>query len=332
MKESGMNRKSLVTTLAVLSLLLLPTFAFGQLTEQTAQSINQSLFFGLAQKDIESIAIARDKGADVDATLLEAGLDPERVFGVMASDVLKTDTDTATWPALTWAVYLQFQDGVRVLIKSGANVNAMDADGATPLHWAAWSGNYVIAKMLMANGANPHVMDHMGRSPLDWAIMTGQADIMRLLPQAEPELDSDGDGVVDSKDQCPDTPKGAPVDERGCWIAAYASFFDFNKDIVKDKYKPYIKKAADILNANPGIVVEVAGHTDAIGSDSYNMDLGQRRAEAIRALLVEYGVAADRLKVKSYGESKPIASNKTAVGRAKNRRVEIHVWQPEAKQ
>jgi outer membrane protein OmpA-like peptidoglycan-associated protein len=327
-----MNRKSLVTTLAALSFLLISSFAFGQLTEQTAQSLNQSLFFGIAQKDIEALAAARDAGADVDVSLLEAGLDPERVFGVTASDVLKTDTDTATWAALTWAVYLQWQDGVRVLLKSGANVNAMDADGATPLHWAAWSGNYLITKMLLANGANPNALDHLDRSPLDWAVMTGQADIMRLLPQAQPEMDSDGDGVVDSMDQCPNTPKGAPVDARGCWIAAYASFFDFDKDVVKEKYKPYIKKAADILNANPGIVVEIAGHTDAIGSNSYNMDLGQRRAEAIRALLVEYGVAADRLKVKSYGESKPIASNKSAAGRAKNRRVEIHVWQPEAKQ
>ena len=72
----------------------------------------------------------------------------------------------------------------------------------------------------------------------------------------------------------------------------------------------------------------LVGHTDSRGTDEYNLDLGQRRADTVRDLLVEYGVSADRLGTKSEGESNPIASNATSRGRAKNRRVEIRVWQP----
>ena len=117
------------------------------------------------------------------------------------------------------------------------------------------------------------------------------------------------------------------MDDRGCWVAAYANYFDFNRAVVKSKYLPLLKKAASILRANPGLNVELAGHTDSIGSEEYNMELGRRRAEAVKRILVRYGVSADRLLVQSYGETKPIADNGTAAGRAKNRRVEINVLQ-----
>ncbi|MFH1137901.1 MAG: OmpA family protein [Pseudomonadota bacterium] len=143
-------------------------------------------------------------------------------------------------------------------------------------------------------------------------------------------LDSDRDGVYDNKDECPNTPLGVPVDERGCWIAAWAQFFDFDKSVVKPQYLPYIAKAAGILRTYRNLGVEVAGHTDNRGSDEYNMKLGLRRAQAVKDWLVKYGVEAGRLEVKSYGESQPAASNATDEGRAKNRRVELHVWQPNA--
>ncbi|MBU2547442.1 MAG: OmpA family protein, partial [Proteobacteria bacterium] len=114
----------------------------------------------------------------------------------------------------------------------------------------------------------------------------------------------------------------------GCWIAAYDQYFDFDKSVIKDQFKPVIKKAADILRAHPALTVIIAGHTDRIGTEAYNMGLGERRALAVRKLLIEYGVPAERLKYRSYGESQPKADNRTAEGRSKNRRVEIHVYQP----
>ena len=141
-----------------------------------------------------------------------------------------------------------------------------------------------------------------------------------------PCADSDRDGVCDEDDRCPNTPLSAPVDERGCWIAAYAQFFDFDKADVKSEFKVRIKNAAEILKNNPQIKkVVIAGHTDSKGSVEYNLDLGRRRAESVKQLLIEYGAPAEILFTESYGKSKPIADNATVEGQAKNRRVEFHI-------
>lgn len=141
-----------------------------------------------------------------------------------------------------------------------------------------------------------------------------------------PCVDSDGDGVCDEDDLCPNTPPGAPVDERGCWVAAYSQFFDFDKAVVKSAFLPRIKHAAEVLNNNKGLpVVIIAGHTDSIGSPDYNNRLGSKRAEAVKELLIKYGVASERLRVESFGETRPVATNDTEEGRARNRRVEFHI-------
>lgn len=150
------------------------------------------------------------------------------------------------------------------------------------------------------------------------------AEVFRLGRRG-PCPDADGDGVCDMNDKCPNTPKGALVDERGCWIAAIGTFFDFDKDTVKKQFLPGLEWAADIMKENPTMIVELAGHTDNKGTDAYNMDLGLRRAAAVKRWLVHFGVASNRIGVKSYGERSPAASNSTDRGRAKNRRVEIHV-------
>jgi OOP family OmpA-OmpF porin len=141
-----------------------------------------------------------------------------------------------------------------------------------------------------------------------------------------PCADTDRDGVCDQADVCPSTPAGAPVDERGCWIAAYSQFFDFDKAEVKSAFHPRLKFAAELIVKNPAMgQVIIAGHTDGKGTDAYNMDLGRKRAEAVKELLVKFGAPADRLVVESFGKSRPIATNDTEEGRAKNRRVEFHV-------
>ncbi|MDR1308330.1 MAG: OmpA family protein [Deltaproteobacteria bacterium] len=166
------------------------------------------------------------------------------------------------------------------------------------------------------------VCDMLGSEEAFEAMMTeifGPADI-------PPCKDSDRDGVCDESDRCPLTPAGAPVDERGCWIAAYSQFFDFDKAEVKSAFHPRIQFAAELISKNPQIgKVTIAGHTDGKGTDAYNMDLGRRRAEAVRDLLVKFGAPADRLAVESFGKSRPIDTNDTEEGRAKNRRVEFHV-------
>ncbi len=134
------------------------------------------------------------------------------------------------------------------------------------------------------------------------------------------EKDSDGDGVVDSKDQCPDTPKGAIVDKHGCWTFR-GVLFDVDSAKIKSVYHDMITNAVRVLKLNPELTLEIQGHTDSTGSEAYNLKLSQRRAEAVKAELIRHGIAPERLTTVGYGESRPVAPNDTAEGRALNRRV-----------
>lgn len=141
------------------------------------------------------------------------------------------------------------------------------------------------------------------------------------LPAAP--MDSDGDGVTDDKDQCPDTPKGATVDERGCWTYAAVVLFDFDSAKVKPEAYPILEEAVLILKKNPDLVVEIDGHTDSTGPAAYNMTLSDKRAKAIKDHFVYRGVDPKQLPTKGFGFTKPAVSNDTKEGRAKNRRVEL---------
>ena len=141
-------------------------------------------------------------------------------------------------------------------------------------------------------------------------------------------VDSDGDGVCDDVDVCPGTPKGVQVDERGCWSLEQTYLFDFDKSVVKPMFFPLLDEIAKILKDNPKMTVELEGHTDSVGTEKYNQGLSERRANAVKKALIERTMAdADRLKAVGYGETKPIMTNKTKEGRAKNRRVDLKpVW------
>ena len=142
------------------------------------------------------------------------------------------------------------------------------------------------------------------------------------MPMAKP-MDSDGDGVTDDKDQCPNTPKGATVDARGCWTYAAVVLYDFDSAEIKSEAHPMLDEAGGILKKNPAIKVEIDGHTDNVGPAAYNMKLSERRANSVMKYFVDHGVNAERLTIKGFGLTKPAASNDTKEGRAKNRRVEL---------
>jgi OmpA-OmpF porin, OOP family len=147
--------------------------------------------------------------------------------------------------------------------------------------------------------------------------------------------DSDGDGVPDYRDDCPNTPRGEQVDERGCSTLKDTVIvketitlsgdtnFEFNKsDLLPSAYK-VLDDLAESMNANPNTRWRVEGHTDAVGSDSYNRELSRKRAESVVNYLASKGVAKNRMEVVPLGKSSPIATNDTQEGRSMNRRVEI---------
>jgi len=134
--------------------------------------------------------------------------------------------------------------------------------------------------------------------------------------------------VPDSRDACPDTPRNYAVDARGCPIPVeeVARFeldvkFDFDRSEVRPQYFPEIQELAEFMNQYPDVIVELEGHTDSVGTDAYNQALSQRRADAVRDVLVgRYNIQSSRITSTGYGESRPVASNETAEGRAQNRR------------
>jgi outer membrane protein OmpA-like peptidoglycan-associated protein len=148
-----------------------------------------------------------------------------------------------------------------------------------------------------------------------------------------PDLDNDLDGITDDVDKCPNESEtyNGYLDEDGCpderpieekFILQGCNFETGSAAITPDSYA-LLDKVVKSLKAYPEVRVEVAGHTDDVGKDDFNLGLSQRRAESVKQYLVNAGISADRIVAKGYGETSPIATNGTPAGRAENRRIEF---------
>jgi OOP family OmpA-OmpF porin len=150
-----------------------------------------------------------------------------------------------------------------------------------------------------------------------------------------PIPDRDQDGVNDELDKCPDQP--GPPENQGCpvvktsinkraQLVAANVIFDINSTRLTAGSYPAIKELADSLKTNPDLDLLIEGHTDIVGNAAYNQKLSLNRAESVKKVLVNLGIASSRIQVKGYGDYRPVASNDNAEGRAKNRRV-VFVFQ-----
>jgi len=143
------------------------------------------------------------------------------------------------------------------------------------------------------------------------------------------ELDGDNDGVVDRLDECPNTAPGVPVDRKGCEIKGDYTLkgvnFESNSDRLLPSATSVLDQVVETLTKYPQITFEIQGHTDSDGAAEYNESLSSRRATTVRDYLATNGIAENRMSVRGYGESQPIADNTTPAGKAQNRRVVLRV-------
>lgn len=140
-------------------------------------------------------------------------------------------------------------------------------------------------------------------------------------------LDSDNDGVADDRDQCPATPEGAEVLDNGCEVIELeleGGEFAVDSAELEPAMQRALQTTAESLRDRGGVDrIEIIGYTDSQGSADYNRDLSRRRAEAVADYLAREGIDRDLMSVSGRGEADPVATNATAEGRARNRRVII---------
>lgn len=146
--------------------------------------------------------------------------------------------------------------------------------------------------------------------------------------------DRDGDGIADIDDKCPDVAgvaanKGCPevtVAEKKVFEKALRGIqFETAKSTIRKTSYPIVDDVAKIMIANPAYILAITGHTDNVGRYESNMTLSKERAESVKAYLVQKGINADRINATGYGDSQPVSDNKTAKGKALNRRVEFNI-------
>ncbi len=175
----------------------------------------------------------------------------------------------------------------------------------------------------------PLVIREPAPAPQPIVVKTEPAPAPQVLqaPPVQPVLqipDSDGDGISDVGDKCPNSPPGAQIDEMGCAIfqgTLEGVNFETNSSRLTPHAREILDNVAAALKRFPKLKIEVQAHTDSVGSERYNQWLSERRARSVINYLASRGVSTSRMIPVGYGERSPIASNATEEGRAKNRRV-----------
>ena len=176
-------------------------------------------------------------------------------------------------------------------------------------------------------------------APAEAAAVEEEVEEAAMAEEPDPTVtaqvrDSDGDGVPDDEDRCPNTPAGMRVDAFGCPKVTGGMVeiqlileFDFDSARIRDEYLAEKYKIDEFIAANPEaevVRIDLDGHTCNIGTKSYNYKLSRERALSVRDYLMgELGLSHDFFKINAYGEDRPTASNNTKEGRRRNRRVDV---------
>jgi len=239
-----------------------------------------------------------------------------------------------------------------IALNLGYDANFLDADNLdrTWVNGASnkdkWSYGYAGLEFTLGNKSKPSLQwtnpvalmydelkDPTLRQEVE-ALKTRVSTLENTVNQLS--ADADGDGVSDKFDKEPNSAAGAVVDGSGRTIKfpsadslssvanPYGNIqFEFDSSVLKTSSYPALDKVASDLRANSAAKIGLDGHASAEGTEAYNVNLSRDRANSVKTYLVNSGVDANRISVKAYGESRPIASNATEEGRILNRRVEI---------
>ncbi|MBC5784851.1 OmpA family protein [Ramlibacter sp. USB13] len=203
---------------------------------------------------------------------------------------------------------------------AGAQGRVTAANGGTQVdNWQNGTGEYV-----WRNGTNELCWRDANWTPATAAVGCDGALVRAAAPAPAPAPRAAVPAPAPAPAARPPAPAPQPPAATKVTYAADA-FFDFDKAVLKPEGRA---KLDDLVSKIQGINLEViiaVGHTDSVGTDTYNQRLSVRRAEAVKAYLVTKGIEKNRVYTEGKGEKQPVADNKTAEGRAKNRRVEIEV-------
>jgi OOP family OmpA-OmpF porin len=225
-----------------------------------------------------------------------------------------------------------------VLLGSLLTGCATHSDGTAPLNQRTWPICSVIGG-LVGGGLGALESGGWAAGGAALGILTGG-----LICYAQ-DGDEDDDGVFDRRDRCPDTPANTPVEHHGCPLPQYPAsvkpepvqsevitlsdagdvLFAFNQSELTPAAQSKLDSLMPKLQSADVVSIKVIGHTDSVGSDTYNQALSERRASSVAAYLLSQGLAPNKLTSEGKGQSQPVADNETEEGRAKNRRVELHI-------
>ncbi|MGJ7547731.1 OmpA family protein [Pseudomonas alloputida] len=215
---------------------------------------------------------------------------------------------------------------------------ATHSDGSAPLNQRTWP---ICSLLGGAVGGGLGAIENSS-----WAAGLGALGAITggLICYAQ-DGDEDGDGVFDRRGRCPDTPANTPVDHMGCPLPQYPPsqpapepkpevitlddqgqvMFAFNSADLTQGSEERLKSLLPRLNELGVTRIKVVGHTDNVGSDSYNQALSERRAASVAEYLIRQGLAPQKVTSEGRGALEPIADNATDEGRAHNRRVDLHL-------
>lgn len=258
-----------------------------------------------------------------------------------------TNLDTRNEQAIPVGAGIKFKLGNAVNLDLGYKMYFVDSDKID-----GWQAN-TLDKYSYGYGGLEFILGNTSKPSLEWnnPVATMYDELMDPTLRNEVEAlkqrvstleglvdelgrDSDGDGVSDKFDKCPNTPAGTVVDGAGCPIkfpeqqvaASLGEYspiqFEFDSYVLKTSSYPTLDKVSqDLRNTGGNLTLE--GYASSEGTEAYNLQLSKDRANAVKNYLVNSGVAANKLNVVGYGEANPVASNATEAGRIQNRRVEF---------